>query len=428
MDILKHFSPEEKPAERIDVTTAARIRREWFSLLRGPGHVHSELSSLTGIPGEARHSPEQIFDYLERIVDQGEQKFTDYFIVTDHVSSAEVPQKITKEKAKLFLEQKKKFEELNKEHRIKAVVGVEASFISEDGKIDLPDEVAEQMDLVIASMHNFPERDERGQPILDEKNKPIYKKRTVEEKTQLYENVFLGAAKNPYVDVIGHPTRHQPIEVLRAIDWDKIFSEAGKTGTAIEINLHDPMVPVWPMEKPQRENFESDEKYQKSLENYDKHLEYCNFLREILRKAVEQKVKFFIGTDWHKLKQFWQPFRSFTSDQFDLMAKKFRREARGEKLDSKEQERYDRFVTPKLEKLSSEEREMILRIARGELKPEELKKIDEERLKKTPGPKFWLRYERVILELEKAGVRPEDIINTSRENLLKFCQTSKGQR
>lgn len=433
MEIPKHISPEkifpeERPVERIDIMTAVRIRREWFSLLRGLGHVHTELSSLASVPGEARYSPEQIFDYLENVVDRGEQKYVDFFIVTDHASSAEAPKKLTEKEIERFLEQKKKFEELSKERRIKVVVGIEASFISPDGELDLPNELAEKMDLVIASMHGFPERDESGQPLFDEKGKPIYKKRTSEEKARLHEETLLAAIRNPHVDVLGHPTRNLAIEVLKVIDWDKIFTEAARNGVAIEINLNHPMVPVWPVEEPQKESFDSEEKYNKALENYNKHQKYCAFLREILRKAVRHKVKFFIGTDWHTLEQFWQPFRGFTSDQFDLIAKKFRREARGEKLDPKEQERYDMVIIPKLEKLSSEEREMILKIARGELKPEETKKVDEERLKKTPGPRFWLRYERAILELEKAGVRPEDIINTSREKLIQFCQTPKGQR
>ncbi len=114
-------------------------------------------------------------------------------------------------------------------------------------------------------MHGFPERDEAGQPIFNEKGKPVYKKRTPEEKARLYKNAFLAAIENPHVDVFGYPTRHLAIEVLPAIDWNKIFSEAARIGTTIEINLNEPMVSVWPMDLPKRESYKNDEEYEKAM-------------------------------------------------------------------------------------------------------------------------------------------------------------------
>jgi hypothetical protein len=280
------------------------------------------------------------------------------------------------------------------------------------------------MDVVIASVHSFPERGRNGQPIFNETGKPIFKKRTPPETAELYEKAFLGAIKNPHVDILGHPTRHLPIEVLRIIDWDKIFDAASKNGMAIEINLNNPMVPIWPEKIPKPNDYKSREEYLEAERNYITHLEYCRVLREILKKAVDHKVKFFIGTDWHTLEQFWQPFRNFNSKEMELIAKV----DRGEELDLKQKEQYSQKILPKLNKLPEAEREMIRKIASGRLTSEEIREIDIERLSQTPGPKFWIRYGHLILELIGAEVKLEDIINTSREKLLEFSQIPKSER
>ncbi len=91
--------------------------------------MHTELSETVSESGEARYSPEQIVRYLEEVVDRGEQKFIDYFVICDHPTSAEVPRPLSGDAAEHFVAQKKKIDQLNREHRIKAVAGVEASFI-----------------------------------------------------------------------------------------------------------------------------------------------------------------------------------------------------------------------------------------------------------------------------------------------------------
>jgi histidinol phosphatase-like PHP family hydrolase len=422
---------EEKP-EKAEMEKEKTIKEEkgpveimekWFEVLRGAGHVHTELSGETSTPGEARYSLEEIFSYLENTIGRGERRFFDYFIIADHPSSAEAPRSLTEEEEARFLEQKRKLDRLNEEHEIKGVAGVETSIISPDGKIDISNKLAAQLDLVIASMHGFPERDEKGHPIFNKEGRPVYKERTVEETAKLYEQAFLGTAENPNVDVIGHPTRYLSTEVLKAINWDKVFDALSKNGTAVEINLHDPIFPTRSVDIPRRENFKSNEGYEKALKNAKSKLEYNSELRRILRKAVKHKVKFFVGTDFHTLEQFWQPFRGFTSYEMGLMGKRS-----CQNLNLKEQEYYNREIEPRLNRLSQEERVMILKVAERKLEPSELKKVDQERLSKTPGPKFWIRYSQAILEMHKAGIKPEDVINTSREKLLKFCRTPKGQR
>jgi len=429
-EVAEEETAREKPTE---------IIRKWFEVFHGGGHVHTEISGrgekanapgeIVRTPPEARYSLGEIFSYLEDIIKSKGPRYIDHFVITDHASSAGAPEALTSEEEKLFLDQKRKLDELNKKYQVKGVAGIEASFISSKGKLDISDELADKMDLVIASMHGVPKRDHEGKPLFDEKGQPIYKKLSSEEKTKLCEEAILGAAENPHVDIIGHPTRHLSLEVLKTINWDKIFKKLAETGTAVEMNLNNPMAPIWVIERPIRKKFESDEEYEKALKEYETKMEYSNQLREILKKAKKCGVKFFIGIDFHTLEQFWQqPFRNFTAYELGLLSREIEG-AQKKPLSSKEKEYYDEKIKPKLVELSSEDKKLISKIAEGKLKPEEIKKIDQERLSRTPGVRFWLRLARLFLEMDKAGIDPEkDVINITHEKLLQFCQSPKKER
>jgi len=99
-----------------------------------------------------------------------------------------------------------------KETGIRIFNGIEAQ-IKSDGSLDLEDELLEILDVVIAAVHSFPQKDMTG-PILD-------------------------ACENPNVNVIAHPTgrlisRRQGYEV----NLDKAMDKAHETGTALEINAY----------------------------------------------------------------------------------------------------------------------------------------------------------------------------------------------
>ncbi len=89
--------------------------------------------------------------------------------------------------------------------------------IRADGRLDLDDDVLARFDLVVASLHVG-----RRQP-----------------REQLTGRV-LGAIRNPHVDVIGHPAGRmiQEREDLD-LDWEAVFAEAARTGTALEMNGSD---------------------------------------------------------------------------------------------------------------------------------------------------------------------------------------------
>jgi len=85
--------------------------------------------------------------------------------------------------------------------------GAEANIIDTCGNIDLPKETLDRLEWIVASMHG-----------------PCIKVGTIEENTKAYIEI----SKNPYVDVIGHPsTNEYPWDFekgLKAIkEYDKII-------------------------------------------------------------------------------------------------------------------------------------------------------------------------------------------------------------
>ncbi len=83
-----------------------------------------------------------------------------------------------------------------------------------DGRLDFPDRVLEQFDIVLASLH-----DAAGQPV------------------DALEQRYIAAMTHPLVTLITHPTnRMLPYRRGYALDYDKLFDVAVKTGTFVEID------------------------------------------------------------------------------------------------------------------------------------------------------------------------------------------------
>lgn len=90
---------------------------------------------------------------------------------------------------------------------VEVLLGVELNIIGFDGKIDLRQDLIEEMDVVIASLHGL-----------------CIGIGTVRQNT----NAILGAIKNPLIDIIGHPDDgHFPVDykeiVLAAKEYNKIL-------------------------------------------------------------------------------------------------------------------------------------------------------------------------------------------------------------
>ena len=135
----------------------------------------------------------------------------EYIAITDHTKSIRIAGGLTEKEALVHL---KKIDQANKKIRgIKVIRGMEVDILP-DGKLDYPDALLKEIDIVFASVHsNF------------KMNKNDMTKR------------IISAMKNKYVHVFSHPTgrligQREPYEV----DLDQILSAAKNTGTFIELN------------------------------------------------------------------------------------------------------------------------------------------------------------------------------------------------
>lgn len=94
---------------------------------------------------------------------------------------------------------------------IEVLLGVELNIISYKGDIDMSEEILREMDVVVASIHaNIG-----------------YESGSIEKNT----NAYIGAIKNPYVDIIGHPDDGR----IQA-DYEKIVKAAKEYNKLLEIN------------------------------------------------------------------------------------------------------------------------------------------------------------------------------------------------
>lgn len=219
----------------------------------GDSHVHSVFSNKV-VESDADYSLEQIFDYTKNEIDKGTGQ-AQFVILAEHSSDVANPVMVSGEK---ILERQQMIHDFNSEkiEGPKIINGVEANVISNDGRLDVSDEVSGKIELVIGSIHGL-------KPIFPEKGEQPPAP-NVEELTE----ITLGLINNPNVDVIGHINRNIPYETVQQIDWESIFSKAKETNTAFEINLRAPM-PGW-----------------------------------LIKKAVKAGVPIFIGSDIHTLEQF----------------------------------------------------------------------------------------------------------------------------
>ena len=170
-----------------------------------------------------------------------------YILITDHTKSLTIANGLD---AKRLFKQIEEIDKLNKEIEkkktdFKILKGTECDILK-DGKLDMPDEILEKLDIVGASIHshfNLP---------LDEQTKRMKR-----------------AMSNKNVDIIFHPTgRLLNKRDSYLIDMDEIINFAKETGTVLEINAF-----------PERSDLKD----------------------EYIRKCVSSEVKMVINSDAHSI-------------------------------------------------------------------------------------------------------------------------------
>ncbi len=99
--------------------------------------------------------------------------------------------------------------------QIRLLQGCEVE-IRADGELDFPDQVLEQLDIVIASLHS-----------------------SLRQPREKITQRLLRVIQNPYVDIIGHPTgRMIPNREGADLDMEAVFAAAIEHSVALEINAH----------------------------------------------------------------------------------------------------------------------------------------------------------------------------------------------
>ena len=180
---------------------------------------------------------------LEEMIEACREKGYKYMAFTDHSQYLKVANGLTAER---LLKQRDEIRKLNDKYDdITILSGIEMDILP-DGTLDYEDEVLEQMDLVIASIHSS---------FSQSRDKIMDRMKT--------------ALKNAHVDIIAHPTgriigRREGYDV----DVDMLIELAKETGTALELNAN-----------PNRLDLSS----------------------ENIKKAVEAGVKIVINTDAHSI-------------------------------------------------------------------------------------------------------------------------------
>ncbi|MCZ2113991.1 MAG: DNA polymerase/3'-5' exonuclease PolX [Anaerolineae bacterium] len=168
--------------------------------IRSDLHMHTEWS-------DGKYS---VMEMAKAAREQG----LDYIALTDHSASLGIANGLSVERLRQrAVEVKEANDVLGPKFRV--LQGTEME-IRADGSLDYPDDVLEELDFVIASLHTG-----LSQPR--------------EQVTQR----MLSAINNPHVDMIAHPTgRLLPDRPGADLDMDAIIAAAAATGTILEINAN----------------------------------------------------------------------------------------------------------------------------------------------------------------------------------------------
>ncbi len=167
--------------------------------IKGDLHVHTDWS-------DGAHS-------LKEMAAQAAKRGYSYMAVTEHSRSLAVSRGLDAER---LLAQVEAIQDINREYEgFRILTGIEVDILR-DGSLDLPDEVLEKLDVVIASIHSHfrLSRNEQTERVLK-------------------------AMENPHVDIIGHLTgrllgRRSGYE----IDLEAVLEAAARSHKVLEINSY----------------------------------------------------------------------------------------------------------------------------------------------------------------------------------------------
>jgi DNA polymerase (family 10) len=205
------FTTEEEVYERLGMQwIPPELREDRGELVAARKDALPKLIELDDIRGDL-HMHTTASDghaSIEEMAAAALERGYDYVAITEHSASAGFGNDVQPDE---LLRQTEYIRALDL--GIKVLAGTETNVLP-DGTLDYADDVLEQLDWVIASLHTSFRMDEKEQT----------------------ERV-LRAMEHPLVDAIGHPTgRLIESREPYAIDIDKVIAKAVETGTFLEIN------------------------------------------------------------------------------------------------------------------------------------------------------------------------------------------------
>lgn len=196
---LEWIPPEVREGEEeIELFQKAR-RLITLDDIKGDLHMHSTWSDGANT--------------IEEMAEAARKRGYSYIAITDHSHYLKVANGLSPERIRM---QRKEIERLNKKYNdFTILAGVEMDILP-DGTLDYDDELLEEMDLVIASIHSAFSQD----------RKTIMKR-------------MKQALENHHVDIIAHPTgrligRREGYD----IDVEMLIELAAETNTALELNAN----------------------------------------------------------------------------------------------------------------------------------------------------------------------------------------------
>jgi DNA polymerase (family X) len=150
-------------------------------------------------------------DTTEAIVRAARRLGYEYVAITDHSPTARASRVLTIDRLR-----QQKMDVRHARERFPDITilhGTEVDILP-DGRLDFPDDVLADMDIVLASLHNSD-----GQP------------------PERLMDRYLAAMRHPTVNLITHPANRVPGQSEGYdLDFDRLFEAAAETGTAVEID------------------------------------------------------------------------------------------------------------------------------------------------------------------------------------------------
>jgi DNA polymerase (family 10) len=164
--------------------------------LRGDLHAHTDWS-------DGRHP-------LDTLIAAAEARGYEYIIVSDHSQSTAIANGLTVEQLRA---QRRLIDEIQPRFKIRILAGSECDILA-DGRMDFPDDVLAELDVVLAAVHS----------------------RFKQDRAAMTSRI-VRALEHPHVDILVHPTgRRLGTREPYDVDLDAVFAAAKAHGKAVEIN------------------------------------------------------------------------------------------------------------------------------------------------------------------------------------------------